>query len=250
MSGDNASSKPFDGGEAVKPRDSPQATTARSLGPESNGSKTSTSTSGEKRERESDNTSNISVKRRLRPSEDVEKESVYQCISKHCVPLCILIQMCLCFTATQDYDARCAELWINGEMATCEAYELLLARDDGRRQHLPREPGQVNSAFRRNNPLAQPVTQKMDGTVPLIAAAFRELIKLYHQTEASRRADFTELMNVVREVQSNFAAFSNDIRNIRLDQRKILDTLSLMSERMNVIQMYVLDAHKTITGNR
>lgn len=76
LSGDNSGlviTKPCDGGVAAKPRDSPQATTAPSLGPESNG----TSTSGKKRERESENPSGIPVKRRLRLSEDTQEESMY-----------------------------------------------------------------------------------------------------------------------------------------------------------------------------
>lgn len=73
LSGDNSGSAPCDGGVAVTQRDSPQATTAPNLGPKSNG----TSTSGEKRKRESENPSGIPVKRRLKLSEDTEKESTY-----------------------------------------------------------------------------------------------------------------------------------------------------------------------------
>ncbi|XP_048042732.1 uncharacterized protein LOC125266260 isoform X2 [Megalobrama amblycephala] len=226
LSGDNSGSKPCDRGSAVTPQESPQTTTSRSLGPESNESKTSTSTSGEKRERESDNTSDIPVKRRLRLSDDTEEESV------------------------QDYDARCAELWIDGEMAACEAHELSQASSNGRRQHFPRDPRQVNDAVRRNNSQAQPVTQKTNSTHPGIIACFTELIKLYRHAEVLRRADFTSMINLLREVQRDFAGLSNEIHNIRRDQRKMLDALSLLSERMNVIQMYVLDTHKTIIGKR
>lgn len=155
-----------------------------------------------------------------------------------------------CFTGIQDYDARCAELWIDGEMAACEAYELSQASSNSRRQHFPRDPRQVNNGVRRNNSLAQPVTQKTNGTHPGIIACFTELIKLYRHAEVLRRADFTSMINLLREVQRDFAGLSNEIHNIRVDQRKMLDALSLLSERMNVIQMYVLDTHKTIIGKR
>lgn len=135
-------------------------------------------------------------------------------------------------------------------MAACEAYELSQASRNARRQHFPRDPRQVNNAVRHNNSLPQPDTQKTNSTHPGIITCFTELIKLYHHTEASRRADFTSMINLLREVQRNFTGLSNEIRNIRVDQRKMLDALSLLSERMNVIQMYVLDTHKKITGNR
>lgn len=193
-------------------------------GPETNGCKEPTSTSGEKRERESDNTSEIPVKRHLRLSEDTEEESA------------------------QDYDARCAELWIDGEMAACEAYELSQV---GRRQHLPRDPRQVNNAVRRNNnSLAQPVTQKTDGLQTTMTACFQEFINVFRQTEMLRRADFSELINLIRGVQRDFTVLSNEILNIRVEQRQMLEALSLMSERMNVIQMYVTDMHKKVTGKR
>ncbi|XP_077069905.1 uncharacterized protein LOC143722384 [Siphateles boraxobius] len=218
-SGDNSESKPCDGGVAVTQRDSPQATATPNLGPESN----RTSTSGEKRERESDNTSEIPVKRRLRLSEDTEEESV------------------------QDYDARCAELWINGEMAACEAYELSQASSNGRLQYLLRVPRQANNAVRcNNNSPAQPVTQK---TNP-ITACFQEFIKVISQTEVLRRADFTELINLVCGMQRDFRVLSSEIHKIRVDQRQMLEAFSLMSERVNVIQMYVTDVHKKMTGKK
>lgn len=136
-------------------------------------------------------------------------------------------------------------------MAACEAYELSQASSNGRRQHFPRDPRQVNNATRRNNnSLAQPVTQKTNSTHPGIITCFTELIKLYRHTEALRRADFTEMISLLREVRRDFAVLSNEIHNIYVDQRKMLDALSLLSERMNVIQMYVLDTNKTIIGNR
>ncbi|XDV13887.1 hypothetical protein PO909_002195, partial [Leuciscus waleckii] len=223
LSGDNSGSKPCDGGVAVTQWDSPQATTAPNLGPKSNG----TSTSGEKRKRESENPSGIPVKRRLKLSEDTEKESV------------------------QDYDARCAELWISGEIAACEAYELSQAISNGRRQYLLRDPRQANNAVRRNNNhSAQPVSQKTDGPQAAIIARFQEFIKVFHQTEVLRRTDFAGLINLVRGMQRDFRVFSDEIRNIRKDQRQMLEALSLISERLNVIQMYVTDTHKTMTGKK
>ncbi|XP_056109650.1 uncharacterized protein LOC130087386 [Rhinichthys klamathensis goyatoka] len=228
LSGDNSGSKPCDGGVAVTQQDSPQATTAPNLDPESNGK------SGEKRERESDNTSGIPVKRRLRLSEDTEQEGVH------------------------DYDARCAELWIDGEIAACEAYELSQASSNARRQYLLRDPRQANNGVRRNNnSSAQPVTQLTVGPQTTITTCFKEFIKVFRQTEVLRRADFAELINLVRGMQRDFRVLSNEIHNtrveihnIRVDQRQMLDAFSLMLERLNVIQMYVTDTHKTMMGNK
>ncbi|KAK7174222.1 hypothetical protein R3I93_001428 [Phoxinus phoxinus] len=217
LSGDNSGSKPCDGGVAVTQRDSPRATTAPNLSPETS----RTSTSGKKRERESENTSGIPVKRRLRLSEDTEEESV------------------------QDYDARCAELWIDGEIAACEAYQLSQANSNLRRQNLLRDLRQVTNAARRNNnSSAQPATQSTGAPQLGITACFQEFIKVFRQAEGSRRADFAELINSVRGMQRDFRGLSNEIHKVRVDQKEVLETLSLLSERMSVIQMYLTKAHK------
>ncbi|XP_067284897.1 uncharacterized protein wu:fb97g03 isoform X2 [Pseudorasbora parva] len=202
-------STPCDGGVEVMPQDSTRATTA----PESNGCKAATLKSGEKRERESDsdNASEIPVKRRLTLSEDTEEETV------------------------QDYDARCAELWIDAEIAACEAYEFSQVN---RPRQVPRDPRRNKSSP------AQPVTQRTDDAKTAITACFQEFIKVFRQTEVLRRADFSGMINAVRGMRRDFTALSNEIHNIRAEQRQTLDVLSLMAERMNVIQMYVTDMHK------
>lgn len=148
----------------------------------------------------------------------------------------------------QDYDARCAELWVNGEIAACEAYELSQAISNGRCQYLIRQA--VNAIRRNNNSSAQPVTRKTDGPQTAITACFQEFIKVFRQTEVLRRADSVELINLVRGMQRDFRVLSNEIHDIRKDQRQMLEELSLMSERLNVIQMYATDTHKTMTGKK
>ncbi len=65
LSASNSESEPCDGGVAET-----QATTTQSLEPKPDESSTSTLRCGEKRERESEDPSDVPVKRRLRPSED------------------------------------------------------------------------------------------------------------------------------------------------------------------------------------
>ncbi|KAG1935534.1 uncharacterized protein LOC120464553 [Pimephales promelas] len=219
LSGDNSTSKACDGGVAV-------ATTAPNLDPESNGK------SGEKRERESDNTSGIRVKRRLRLSE--EQESV------------------------QDYDARGAELWIDGEIAACEAYESPQANTTAILQNMLRDVIQLdNGVQRNNNSSAQPVPQLTAGPQTTLTNCFKELLKTFHQNEVLRNGGFVKLINLVRWMQRDSRVLSNEVNSthrvlsqIRADQRQMLDELFLMLERLNVIQTYVTGLHETVMGEK
>lgn len=69
LSASNSESEPCDGGVAET-----QTTTTQSLEPKPDECSTSTMRCGEKRERESEDPSDVPVKRRLRPSEDSRKE--------------------------------------------------------------------------------------------------------------------------------------------------------------------------------
>ncbi|XP_016419359.1 uncharacterized protein LOC107748882 [Sinocyclocheilus rhinocerous] len=221
LSGSNRGSEPCDGGVAVTPRDSLQDTTTQSLEPKSNGCNTSTLRCGEKRERESDNPSDVPVKRRLRPSEDNGKE---------CLP---------------DYDVRCAELWIDGEMAAWEAYELSKSSSDTQRQHVVRQHDSNSSVNR-------PSTQKDVVRVVRaeVAACFQPITKLILLNMEWSRTDFTEMINRLRALQRDVTELANEMRNMRADQRLALDAISLMNERMSVIQRCVCETHQMMTTTR
>lgn len=69
LSASNSESEPCDGGVSET-----QTTTSQSLEPKPEECNVSTLRCGEKRERESEDPSDVSVKRRLRPSEESRKE--------------------------------------------------------------------------------------------------------------------------------------------------------------------------------
>ncbi|KAL0198565.1 hypothetical protein M9458_007105, partial [Cirrhinus mrigala] len=196
-----------DGGVAATPGDSPQSTAPQSPEPKSSGSNTSTLKCGEKRQRDSDKPSIASVKRRLRPSEDCEEE---------CVP---------------DYDVRCAELWIEGEMAACEAYELSKSSRNTQSPHAVRQ--HVNNISVRQPPTQNDIVHIARAEV---LASFQTLTKLFRLSIEWRRADFNEVINGLRGLSRDVTGVANELRSMRTEQRQALDAISLMNERMNVIQ--------------
>ncbi|KAK2915888.1 hypothetical protein Q8A67_000262 [Cirrhinus molitorella] len=200
-------------GVAVTPGDS----TTQSPEPKSDGNNTSTLRCGEKRERESDKPSGVPVKRRLRSLEDCEEE---------CLP---------------DYDERCAELWIDGEMAALEAYELSKSsRNTPARQLNAVRP---NS---NNNPGSRPATQKDVVHIARaeVAASFQTFTKLIRLSMEWRRADFNEVINGLRGLHRDVTGVASELRSMRAEQTQMLDAISLMNERMSVIQRCVLDMHQ------
>ncbi|RXN06683.1 alpha-N-acetylgalactosaminide alpha-2,6-sialyltransferase 2 [Labeo rohita] len=202
-----------DGGVTAMPGDSPQSTAPQSPEPKSSGSNMSTLKCGEKRPRESDEHSVASVKRRLRPSEDCEEE---------CVP---------------DYDERCAELWIDGEMAACEAYELLKSRRNTQPPHAVRQ--HVNNVSVRQPPTQNDIAHIARAEV---LASFQSLTNLIRLSIEWRRADYIEVINGLRGLNRNVTGVANELRSMRTEQRQVLDAISLMNEKMNVIQRDAFEA--------
>ncbi|XP_026072861.1 uncharacterized protein LOC113052674 [Carassius auratus] len=203
--------------EPVTPGHSRQATTTQSL--ESNGCNTPSLRCGEKRERGSDNPSEVPVKRRLRLSKDNGRE---------CSP---------------DYDERCAELWIDGEVAACEAYEL--SKSSSNTQEVVRQPDN-NSSF------SQPLTPRDFQRVVRaeVAGCFEPITDLISTSMEWSRTDFNQVINRLRTLQRDTTILTHEIRNMRVNQRLTLDAIPLMNERMSVIQKCVLETHKMLTATR
>ncbi|XP_059413192.1 uncharacterized protein LOC132148517 [Carassius carassius] len=213
LSGSNNESEP------VTPGHSLQATTTQSL--ESNGCNTPTLRCGKKRERGSDNPSEVPVKRRLRLSEDNGKE-------------CSL-----------DYDERSAELWIDGEVAACEAYELSKSSSNTQHRQVAR-PSDNNSSVNR-----PPTPKDFEHVVRAeVAACFQPITDLISLSMEWSRTDFTQVINRLRALQRDSTMLAHEIRNMRANQRQASDAISLMNERMSVIQRCVLETHQIMTATR
>ncbi|XP_059372358.1 uncharacterized protein LOC132109892 [Carassius carassius] len=171
--------------------------------------KASTLRCGEKRPRESEDPSDVPVKRRVRASEDSRKESV------------------------PNYDARCAELWIDGETAACEAYE---SSKSAQRQRAVRQHANGSDFLR----LIQ----------TKLAACFLPIAKMLRLSMEQSRADFAGVISTINAMQRDTRQLTNEVRNMRVEGRQILDTISLMNERMSVIQRLALDLQEVLTTRR
>ncbi|XP_052408103.1 uncharacterized protein LOC127953161 [Carassius gibelio] len=182
----------------------------QSLEHKSDECKASTLRCGEKRPRESEDSSDVPVKRRLRTSEeDSRKESV------------------------PDYDARCAELWIDGETAACEAYE---SSNSTQRQRAVRQHANGSDFLR----LIQ----------TKLAACFLPIAKMVRLSMEQSRADFTGVMSTLNAMQRDARVLTNEVRNMRAEGRQILDTISLMNDKLSVIQRIALDLQEVLTTRR
>lgn len=64
------------------------------------------------------------------------------------------------------------------------------------------------------------------------------------------RADFAEVISSLNAMQRNTRELANEVRKMRADGRLVLDTISLMNERMSVIQRLALDLHRVVTSRK
>ncbi|XP_016411641.1 uncharacterized protein LOC107743046 [Sinocyclocheilus rhinocerous] len=192
-----------------------QTTTTQSLEHKSDECNASTLRCGEKRARESEDRSDVPVKRRLRTSEDSRKEFL------------------------PDYDARCAELWINGEMAACEAYELSKSSRNTQRQRAVRQPGNSSSVNLTQSDFLRLIRIE-------VAAGYQSIAKMLRLSMERSRADFAEVINRLDAMQRDTRELANEVRKMRADGRLALDAISLMNEKMSVIQRLALDLHRAL----
>lgn len=140
---------------------------------------------------------------------------------------------------------RCAELWIHGEMAACEAYELSKSSSNTQRQHSVRQQGNSSSA---NQPLTHSDILRLIRIE--VAACYQPIAKMLRLSMERSRANFTEVISRLDAMQRVTRELFNEVRNMRTDGRLALDTISLMNERMSVIQRFAVDLHRVLTTRK
>lgn len=135
---------------------------------------------------------------------------------------------------------RCAELWIHGEIAAFEAYELSKSSSNTQRQQ-----GNSSSA---NRPLTKSDIFRLIRIE--VATCYQPIAKILRLSMERSRADFTEVISRLDAMQRDTRELFNEVRNMRTDGRLALDTISLMNERMSVIQRFAVDLHQVLTTRK
>lgn len=130
-------------------------------------------------------------------------------------------------------------------MAACEAYELSKSSSDTQRRH-------VVPQHDNNSSVSRPPTQKdfARAVRAEVAACFQPLTKLISLSIEWSRTDFAEVISRLRALQRDTTELGSEIRNMRADKRQALDEISLMEERMSVIQRCVLETHQIMNITR
>lgn len=133
---------------------------------------------------------------------------------------------------------RCAELWIHGEIAACEAYELSKSSSNT-------QQGNSSSA---NRPLTKSEILRLIRVE--VAACYLPIAKMLRLSMERSRADSAEVISRLNAMQRETRELTNEVSNMRADGRLALDTISLMNERLSVIQRFAVDMHQVLTTRK
>lgn len=140
---------------------------------------------------------------------------------------------------------KCAELWIDGERAACEAYELSKSSSNTQRQHAAQQNGNSYSA---NRPLT------LNDIVRLIqdvmTAFYQRFTKIINLNMEHTRHVFNRLTDMLDALQRDTIELANEVRIKQAEERQALDTISLMNERLSLIERMVFDLHRVMVTRK
>ncbi len=80
-----------------------------------------------------------------------------------------------------------------------------------------------------------------------MAACYLPIAKMLRLSMERSRADFVEVLSRLNAMHRDTRELTNEVRNMRGDGRLALDTVSLMNERLSVIQRFAVDLHRMLT---
>lgn len=83
-----------------------------------------------------------------------------------------------------------------------------------------------------------------------MAACYLPIAKMLRLSMERSRADSAEVISRLNAMQRETRELTNEVSNMRADGRLALDTISLMNERLSVIQRFAVDMYQVLTTRK